>query len=190
MNAPKSLRMGSDVRGLPVLAAGFEAPLEMLAACHDRIRDQCAILSRLRSHVAAQGIDDSARSAARGVIRYFDSAARHHHQDEEQDLFPALLESMAGSDPVCIRELTDSLTSEHRDLAHLWDIIRAWLVAIEAGETRPPEAGAIDSFVDLYKRHITHEEQELFPMAARLLGTCELEQVGRSMRLRREVTSF
>lgn len=182
--------MGPEVRGLATLAAGFEAPLEMLAACHGRIRDQCAALSRLRSHVAAHGIDDSARRAARGVIRYFDSAARDHQQDEEQDLFPALLESMAGSDPVCIRELTDSLMNDHRDLTRLWRIVRAGLVAIEAGEALPPDAGEIDSFVDLYERHVTHEEQELFPMAARLLGTCELEQVGRSMRLRRRITSF
>lgn len=41
-------------------------------------------------------------------MRYFDTAARHH-EDEEQDLFPALLESMAGSDAVCLRELTASL---------------------------------------------------------------------------------
>ena len=182
--------MGSEVPGFPVLAAEFEAPLEMLAACHGRIRNQCATLSRLKSHVAAQGIDESARNAARRVIRYFDSAARDHHEDEEQDLFPALLESMAGSDPVCIRELIDSLTDDHRELARRWDIVRTWMVAVEAGDAPPPDAEEIDSFVDLYERHATREEQELFPMAARLLGTKELEQIGRSMRLRRGIASF
>lgn len=56
------------------------------------------------------------RRAAHAVMRYFDSAARHHHEDEELDLFPALLESMAGSEAVCLRDLTASLCNDHRRL--------------------------------------------------------------------------
>jgi len=180
--------MGSEIPGFAALTAGFEAPLEMLAACHGRIRNQCATLLRLRSHVAAQGADDAARSAARGVMRYFDSSARHHHEDEEQDLFPALLESMAGSDPVCIRQLTDSLADEHRELERLWSAVRAWLVAVEAGGASPA-AAEIDAFVGLYERHAAREEEELFPMATRLLGALELDRIGRAMRIRRGVAS-
>ena len=181
--------MGSESPRFPVLAAGFEAPLEMLAACHSRIRTQCATLLRLRSHVATRGPDAAARNSARGIMRYFDTAARDHHEDEEQDLFPALLESMAGSDPVCIRQLIDSLTNDHRELEHLWGNVRSWLVAIEAGDVAAPASGDIDPFVDLYERHATREEQELLPMAMRLLGTSELDQIGQSMRLRRGITS-
>lgn len=48
----------------------------------------------------------------------------------------------------------------------------------------------IDSFVELYERHAAREEQELLPMAERLLGTEELDHIGQSMRLRRGITSF
>lgn len=181
--------MGSEIPGFSAVAAGFEAPLEMLAACHGRIRNQCSTLLRLRSHVAAQGADAAASRAARGVIRYFDTSARHHHEDEERDLFPALLESMPGSDPVCIRELTDSLADDHRELERLWRTVRAWLVAVEGGGAASPAAPEIDSFVALYERHAAREEEELFPMAARLLGAQELDRIGRAMRLRRGVTS-
>lgn len=162
----------------------------MLAACHGRIRSQCATLLRLRSHVAAQGADAAASQAARNVIRYFDTSARHHHEDEEQDLFPALLESMAGSDPVCIRQLTVALAADHRELERLWGKVRAWLTAVEAGEASPAVAAEIDAFVDLYERHAEREEAELFPMAVRLLGTGELDRIGQAMRLRRGVTSL
>jgi hypothetical protein len=47
-------------------------------------------------------------------MRYFDTAARHHHEDEELDLFPALLECVAGPDAVCLRQLTAALCSDHR----------------------------------------------------------------------------
>lgn len=182
--------MGSDVSGLPIVAAGFEAPLEMLAACHGRIRNQCATLLRLRSHVAAVGADPGASTAARGVIRYFDTAARDHYEDEEQNLFPALLESMAGSDPVCIRELIHSLKNDHRELERLWGKIRAWLLAVEAGKAASPETHEVDLFVGLHEAHATREDQELLPMAERLLGKKDLDEIGRAMRVRRGIPSI
>jgi hypothetical protein len=95
-------------------AAGFEVPLEMLATCHGRVQHQCETLLRLLPHVQAHGADRPAQEAAGAVLRCFDTAARHHHEDEEQDLFPALLDSMAGSDAVCIRALTAALCADHR----------------------------------------------------------------------------
>ena len=181
--------MAVEFPGFSSHAASFEAPLEMLDACHGRIRKQCATLLRVRSHVAEHGADATASTAARGVIRYFDKAGPDHHADEEEDLFPALREAVAGSDPVCIRELTDSLTNEHRELARLWIPVRAWLAAVAAYETVSPSPSQIDPFVELYERHATREERELFPMAERLLGPPELERIGRSMRLRRGITS-
>jgi hemerythrin-like domain-containing protein len=178
--------MGSEIPGFSAPTASFEAPLEMLAACHGRIRGQCATLLRLRSHVAALGADAAARTAARSVIRYFDTSARHHHEDEERELFPALLEAMAGSDPVCIRGLTDALADDHRRLDELWGALRAWLMAVQSGKALPPD-DAIDAFVGLYERHAAREEQELFPMAERLLGAAELERIGQAMRMRRGV---
>lgn len=181
--------MGPEIPGFSAPTASFEAPLEMLAACHGRIRNQCATLVRLRSHVTAHGSDAAARAAARSVIRYFDLSARHHHEDEEEDLFPALLETMPGSDPVCIRELTEALAEDHRRLQVLWGAVRTWLVAVQAGKPFAPDGEAIDAFVGLYERHAAREEQELFPMAERLLGAAEIERIGRAMRIRRGITS-
>jgi len=170
-------------------AAGFEAPLEMLAACHGRIIERCEVLVRLRAHVATSGADEAACEAARGIMRYFDLAAVQHHADEEEDLFPALLESMAGSDAVCIRELADDLTREHRELERRWMAVRRWLARIEAGDPSAPESGEIEAFADAYTDHIAREEQHLLPMAARLLPDEELERIGRAMRLRRGVAT-
>jgi hypothetical protein len=111
-------------------SVGFEVPLEMLAACHLRVQDQCSTLLRLAPHIAAQGSDRPAREAATAVMRYFDTSARHHHEDEEHDLFPALIESMAGSDAVCLRELTAALTAEHRELETRWQALRAVLAQV------------------------------------------------------------
>ena len=166
--------------------AATEVALEMLAACHGRVQAQCELLQRLVEHTATRGVDDEARDAARGVMRYFELAAPHHHADEEQDLFPALLESMAGSDPVCLRELTAALTAEHRVLEGLWRTLHAALQALIA-DGAPLPAAPVDAFVAGYLAHVRREDEELFPMAARLLDDEALERVGRAMRLRRGI---
>ena len=148
-------------------------------------------LRRLVPHVAAHGVDRAASEAAQAVLRYFDLAAPDHHADEEQDLFPALLESMAGSDAVCLRELIVALT-------------------LAAPRARSPLAGAAPGagcasppakpwrwtrrwcggWSRAYRQHLAREDAELLPMAARLIGDAPLQQIGRAMRLRRGITSI
>jgi hemerythrin-like domain-containing protein len=153
------------------------------------VQHQCETLLRLLDHLQIHGPDLPAQEAARAVMRYFDTAARHHHEDEEQDLFPALLESMAGSDAVCLRELTASLARDHRRLEQRWAALRPQLLQVAAGNTstRVDLAGAdVPGFVQSYEQHIAREENELLPMAARLLSDVELDRIGLAMRKRRE----
>lgn len=168
-------------------SASFEVPLEMLSACHSRIERQCATLQRLVPHLLAHGANDEARQAATSVMRYFDTAARDHHADEETDLFPALIESMAGSDAVCLHELTESLMVEHRALERQWLRLRVVLQDVARGEAARLDADEVAAFAASYARHIEREEQELLPMAARLLSDGDIDRIGKAMRARRGI---
>lgn len=179
--------MSTSFPGFSTPAASTEAPLEMLAACHDRITRQCATLRRLVTHLAEHGTDPEARAAATQVMRYFDTAAIHHHQDEEADLFPALIESMAGSDAVCLRQLTEGLTLDHRTLEAQWRRLRITLEKIASGGSTALSANDVDAFAGPYERHLEREDAELLPMAARLLGDDALALIGRAMRERRGI---
>lgn len=181
--------MSDSLPGHSAPAVGFEVPLEMLAACHLRVQDQCATLLRLVPHLATQGADRPAQQTATALMRYFDTAARHHHEDEERDLFPALIESMAGSDAVCLREITAALTADHRALEARWLALRVVLAQVAAGQAALLAPDEVGDFARLYARHIAREESELLPMAQRLLGDAELDRIGLAMRLRRALPS-
>jgi hemerythrin-like domain-containing protein len=179
--------MAQTIPGHSAPAVGFEVPLEMLAACHGRVQHQCETLQRLLAHLKDHCADRPAQEAARAVMRYFDTAARHHHEDEEQDLFPALLESMAGSDAVCLRELTAALSNDHRALERRWGVLRQRLSQVAEGKAASLDADDVAGFVQLYEQHIAREEAELLPMAAHLLSDAELDRIGLAMRMRRGV---
>lgn len=179
---------GKRARGMkhekPALA--FEAPLEMLAELHGRLQSQCETLLRLQAQVAAAGASEVVHGAAGALRRSFDRLAGPLHQDEEQDLFPALLESMAGSDAVCIRGMVEARVAEHREIEDRWLAVRQWLEQVESGYSGLPPPGEVENFVALYRSHLAQEDEELLPMAERLLSDEALAGVAEGMRRRRE----
>lgn len=179
--------MNRPVPGMSSPDAGFDAPLALLGACHGRVERQCATLERLAGHLPLHGADAAARDAAQAVLRYFDNAAVHHHADEEQDLFPALLESMAGSDAVCLRELTGSLRAEHVALGARWRTLREGLARVADGDGTGLDGLDVAGFVAAYRGHLAREDAELLPLAARLLDDAALARIGEAMRERRGV---
>ncbi|MEW5903358.1 MAG: hemerythrin domain-containing protein [Pseudomonadota bacterium] len=164
-------------------APGFDAPLQMLRACHGRITAQCTTLQRLHQHLQAQGNDAQAVQAARAILRYFDMAGRFHHQDEEQDLFPLLRAS--GSPQAA--EYIDRLLQEHRTLDEAWQDLRPLLVAIAEHHAHALDGAVVERFNHGYAQHIAFENAHLLPLAERVLDAAQLQQLGRSMAARRGV---
>ena len=157
----------------------------MLKECHLRVMDQCATLQRLAEHLSIHQCDQSAAEAATAIIRYFDLAAPNHHADEEDDLMPALFDSVAGSDAVCLRGLANSLYADHKVMNQQWLELRSVLFGvIERKRVRLTE-DLVFPFIEGYRSHIAFEEKELFPMAERLLTEEAIEKMGQSMRRRR-----
>lgn len=160
----------------------FNEPLQALGELHGRLRSHCDTLLKLTGQVDAGRGSVAAQAAAASLRRHFDRLAGSVHQDEEQDLFPALLESMAGSDAVCIRQMIEARVAEHREIEERWLRIREWLGA--AGAAGPMPREEVTSFVRLYCAHLAQEDQELLPMAERLLSDDALAQLADSMRRR------
>ena len=172
-------------------------PLGLLEACHLRMSRQLLTLERLlarqqpRDGGASVAVDAEVGAAevgaaATAVCRYFDEAASRHHRDEEQDLFPAVVESMAGSDAVCLRGMVGRLADEHRRLEAAWQALRPTIAALAAGESSQLDAAVVTRFVTAYREHLAYEDAELMPMARRLLSDDQVSKIGLAMRARRE----
>lgn len=167
---------------LDAAAPGFDRPLDVLEACHGRIARQCDTLDRLLGHLPAQGADAQARQAARAVLTYFDTAAVHHHDDEERNLFPLL--ELAGAPGAC--DLVETLTLEHDALALVWRRLRGQLQQIEAGTARLDDA-LTRRFVSLNRSHLEFENTHVLPLARQVLDATAIERLGRAMAARRGV---
>jgi hypothetical protein len=168
-------------------AAGFEAPFEMLGACHERVERMLGLLVRLQKHVLLRGWDESVASAARDVMRYFDQAAPLHHEDEERHVFPSLL---AGDD-AALRRVVQSLQQDHRDMEAAWSVARGVLASVAqappTGWVRfsPPEEALLTGFAGLYDRHLRDEDRLVYPAAQAGLSPESLRAMSADMMRRR-----
>lgn len=168
--------------------AGFDDPVGMWMGCHRRIEKQLATLAKLPAHLAENGVDADASNAALAILRYFEKAAPHHHEDEDLDLFP-LVESRItdGEELARFRELRARLEADHRLMAPGWAKLRKPLQGIADGISRPLDAADIASFQSIYDTHIPAEEGAIPGLVKRYCSAADLEALGRSMAARRGV---
>jgi hemerythrin-like domain-containing protein len=165
--------------------AGFDAPFEMLMACHERVERMLRLLERLAVHLRDQGCDVSARQAAQDVMRYFDLAGPAHHEDEERHLFPALLADGSAEQ----KALVQRLQRDHHTMVQEWAAVRADLLKVSHGSWTPArtgdEAPRWQAFAALYRSHVEAEESQAYPAAQELLDAQAQRAMGCEMAARR-----
>lgn len=165
------------------VAPTFDEPLAMLRACHERILSQCRTLEKLQTHLPQHGCDAQAQQAAQAILRYFDVAGRHHHDDEEQDLFPVLVRTAHAE----ALQLVARLQAEHHNMEAAWQALRPQLQAIAAGTSTLLNPQDAQHFMRAYREHIAVENPQLLPLAEQLLTAQQLESIGQRMAQRRGV---
>ena len=174
--------MDLDAALIPELP-NFDAPLDLLRACHQRMLAQCDLLERLVAHVADKGVDAEAKGAIGRVLTYFNTSAVHHHQDEEQDLFPPLARQS-----LKLADIVYALRKQHVALNESWDRLGTLLKKSgELAERQAEFAQQVQQFCALYRDHIRKEENELLALAQHILSTQQLAAIGDSMARRRGV---
>lgn len=172
---------------LPTPAPDFNQPLDLLSACHRRIDGFTAMLLKLPAHLARHGADAEARQAAQRALKYFDTAGRHHHDDEEADLFPMLHAAAARDGDAEILGLLDALRAQHTEMEQAWQALRPSLLALAAGTRVERAALPVEQFAALYRHHIPLEERFILPYAERTLTPAQLQALGLAMARRRGV---
>lgn len=168
---------------LLTIAPSLDEPLEMLEACHDRIEAQLQTLERLLQHLPEHGADLQAQKAAQAILRYFDSAGPHHHEDEEDNLFPLLIARSREDIAVCA--LVRDLLADHVRMAEALAEVRLQLRPIAEGKAVALEEDAVRLLTSRYRQHIARENTELIPLSQRLLTPQDILALSRAMTARR-----
>jgi hemerythrin-like domain-containing protein len=165
------------------LAPDFDEPINLLKACHQRILGFCDLLKKMIKHADVHGIDNEVNQAAQKIHRYFSTAGQYHTEDEEQDLFPMLMDSSPET-----AAIIDKLREQHIAIHSIWVQLAPVLSRPTLIDETPKFEKWVNAFCDAYREHIQIEETELFAVAEQILGAEQVKQLGKNMKARRENT--
>lgn len=142
------------------------------------LQTDAATLAHLRA--LTSGVGAPALLAApvlHAAIAWLEGPAQAQRHILEDQVFPALVESMAGSDAICLRDLTTGLARERDQLDSRWRaMIRPLL---NAGAFATPELSA---WAAAFERHLQRTDNELLPMVPRLFDDDALDSLSRACR--------
>ena len=159
----------------------WDEPIEMLYACHSRVKQFCRQLLILPDYIAQNGVNQAVKNDVQQILNYFNQAAPLHHDDEEKDFFPALAQKLPET-----QQAIHELESQHEALHQNWYELREKLQDLLADKLENIEPELIKRFVFGYDLHISIEEP-LFELGRVHLAESELETMGKIMAERRKI---
>lgn len=161
--------------GSPLRASA--SPLTALVAWHRLGEQHFEGLQRLAHRSPDPSIETSARETARAALAWFDGSVAIHHRVQEETLIPELMESMAGSDPVCLRELAAVATAGYRSVESLWQRLRPACAALSRGTSAMLDADVVTALVEVCRATFERADRELIAIAERLLDDAALARL-------------
>ncbi len=162
--------------------------VDMLLACHQRIRNFTGIAVRL-AEVEGAGAEEIS-NAAEAVHRYYTVALPLHEADENESVYPRMRKALSQENDARALELMveqhgpiDELVAR---LVPLWNQLRSTPDRLSA--LRPELREHAARLLELWHEHLSLEEQIVFPLVCKSLPAAELAEIHREMKRRRGVT--
>lgn len=202
---PAGIAVGGDRGyGLAMNIDPFADPLQFLTACHGRIRQRLfsfrQAADQLRTHREIE------RHHLEAALLFFRTSGEGHTVDEERSLFPRLRARLAALGETEGAARIDELLADHREHDRLFAEMEAAMNQVDAslgtGNGLPdPDAApiacgtpaalaladALEALVEAYESHIPIEDDQIYPLAYRVMPREELDEIAGEMRSRRRL---
>jgi hemerythrin-like domain-containing protein len=166
----------------------FSEPTGLLSDCHRRIEMFLSSLERVAASTD-RPLNSESQQALEAALRYFREAAPKHTADEEESLFPRLRQMNHPELQAAIRRL-EPLEQDHRraDALH-GEVDRLGRACLERGVLSADESRRfrqdILALIDIYKEHIRIEDEDVFPVAGKMLSSSDKAAIAGEMAARR-----
>lgn len=178
--------MITDIR-LSASPAVERDAVDMLLACHQRIRNFTGIAARLADAVGCP--DPEIANAAEAVNRYYAVALPLHEADENESVYPRLRQRLTDSRE---REALHAMVDQHAPIDELVAmLLLRWEVLTRApgrlGEFAEELRDHARQLQELWNEHLALEEEIVFPLIRNRLTAEDLHDIHVEMKQRRGV---
>jgi hypothetical protein len=167
-----------------------DSPLQDFSTCHIGFVTLLEASLGLPEMLATSA---RARSCAADVLKMFRHGVLAHHEDEEHDLFPAVLQvAQPGAEAERAQAMVAQLVREHREIAALWKQLEPTVQAIANGYLPGLDCALLQELVKRFNEHVRIEEVEFLPFAQQVLARQgeDMAMLGLALHRRHEATEI
>ena len=165
-----------------------DSPLQDFSDCHAGFVTVLEAALGLPGMIAAAA---RSRSCAADMLKMFRDSLLAHHEDEERDLFPAVLRiAQPGPEAERASAMIAQLIREHREIAQLWKRLEPTVQGIANGYLPRLDSALLEDLVRRFNDHVRLEEDEFLPFAQQVLAreAEDMAMLGRTLHRRHEAT--
>ncbi len=145
-----------------------DAPLQDFSRCHEGFVTVLETALGLPEMIATAA---RSRSCAADMLKMFRDRLLAHHDDEERDLFPAVLRiAQPGEEAERARTMVERLVRDHREIAQLWKQLEPSVQAVANGYLPQLDAALLREMVGRFNEHVRVEEEDFLPFAQQVLA--------------------
>jgi hemerythrin-like domain-containing protein len=149
-------------------ASEADAPLQDFSRCHVGFVTVMETSLGLPEMIATAA---RSRACAADMLKMFRDRLLAHHDDEERDLFPAVLRvAQPGDEAQRAEAMVAQLVREHREIAQLWKQLEPVVQAIADGYLPRLDAKLLQELVRRFNEHVRAEEEAFLPFAQQVLA--------------------
>jgi hemerythrin-like domain-containing protein len=164
-------------------ATDFSNGLTVIKVYHQSLLRRGEQLLMLTESIKQQGMNEALANRCIDLHCFYYHANKLHHLDEEQALFPLLINQSE-----FYQGMTNLLTQDHEDIEYDWQLLAQLLGKPE----QINDSGALQKIAGEFEKkqreHLTREEEDFLPKIASLLTATEKQQVGQKMAELRHLT--
>jgi len=157
-------------------ATNFSDGLQVLTVYHQDFLARGTQLVALANTIKQQGMTEDLANQCMDMYCHYSHATHLHHKDEEEGLFPILVDQSS-----LVIGMIERLMLDHEEIEKSWSALSSRL-------SNPEQITNFDHFLHLtiefekiLREHLIREDEDFLPPIKKILTTEQLKEAGKKM---------
>ena len=157
-------------------ATDFSSGLQVISDYHQDFLARGLLLIKLAEDIKQQGMTEALANQCMAMYCHYSHSTHLHHKDEEEAIFPLLVDQSS-----LIIGMIERLIMDHEEIEDAWAEVAKRL-------NHPEQITNADHFLHLtiefekiLRDHLTREDEDFAPQIKKILSAEQLKQAGKKM---------
>lgn len=165
-------------------ATDFSNGLQVITDYHQDFLARGLQLVKLAKEIQQQGMTEALANQCMDMYCHYSHATHLHHKDEEEALFPLLVDQSS-----LVIGMIERLIMDHEEIEESW-------TAVSTRLSQPNQITNFDHFLHItiefekiLREHLTREDEDFSPQIKQILTAEQIQKAGKKMSELRHLTT-